>query len=417
MAVALAIQHWSPYLLGRKFVVYSNQKSLRQLLQQRITTGSQQNWLAKLLGYNFEIVYKPGLENKGADALSRSLGELSSMVSMPVWLDCQALVAEVHEDELWKKKIEALQHGQIDQGDFTYRHGILYYKDRLVISNKSNWIPKLIEEFHSTPQSGHSGFYRTYRRLALNVFWIGMRRDVMKFVQNCDICQRQKYLTTAPGGLLQPLPVPAQIWEDISLDFITGLPRSKGYEAVLVVVDRLSKYSHFIPLKHPYTARTVVELFIREVVRLHGVPSSVISDRDPLFMSVFWKEFFRLQGTVLKMSTSYHPQMDGQTEVTNRCLETYLRCFIGDKPRSWVQWLSWAEYWFNTTYHESIGITPFEAVYGQKPPALVRSVPGEIRVAAVFKDLQDRDEILRQLKIHLERARERMKHQVDKRRT
>ena len=239
----------------------------------------------------------------------------------------------------------------------------------------------------------------------------------MKFLQNCDICQRQKYLTTAPGGLLQPLPVPAQIWEDISLDFITGLPRSKGYEAVLVVVDRLSKYSHFIPLKHPYTARTVVELFIREVVRLHGVPSSVISDRDSLFMSVFLKEFFRLQGTVLKMSTSYHPQMDGQTEVTNRCLETYLRCFIGDKPRSWVQWLSWAEYWFNTTYHASIDITPFEAVYGRKPPALVRSVPGEIRVAAMFKDLQDRDEILRQLKIHLERARERMKHQVDKHRT
>lgn len=205
---------------------------------------------------------------------------------------------------------------------------------------KSPWIQKLLEEFHSTPQAGHSGFYRTYRRLASNLFWKGMKEDVKQFVQACDICQRQKYSPTSPGGLLQPLPIPEQVWEDVSVDFITGLPRSRGYEAILVVVDRLTKYSNFVPLKHPYTAKGIAEIFVREVVRLHGVPKSLVSDKDPLFMSLFKKEIFKLQGTMLKMSTAYHPQTDGQTEVTNRCLETYLRCFITDQPKNWSLWLS-----------------------------------------------------------------------------
>jgi len=202
----------------------------------------------------------------------------------------------VHESSTWRKVIEDLKQ---DQG----KHGVLFFKDRLVVAETSSWIPKLMEEFHATPQGGHSGFYRTYRRLASNLFWKGMKGDIMRFVQDCDVCQRQKYLTTAPRGLLQPLPIPNQVWEDISLDFITGLPRSKGFEAILVVVDRLSKYSHFIPLRHPYTARAIAEIFVKEAIRFHGVPNSVVSDRDPLFMSLFWKEFFKLQGTTLKMST------------------------------------------------------------------------------------------------------------------
>lgn len=207
-----------------------------------------------------------------------------------------------------------------------------------------------------------------------------MKGELQKFVQACDVCQRQKYTTTSPQGLLQPLPIPTKVWSDTSLDFILGLSKSHGFDAVLVVVDRLSKYSHFIPLKHPYTAKRIDEIFVKEVVRLYGIPDSLLSDRDPLFVSLFWKELFRLRGTVLKMSSSYHPQMDGQTDVVNCCLETYLHCFALELPQTWAHWLPWAKLWYNTTYHVSTGTTPFHVVYGNSPPTIICYLEGETRV-------------------------------------
>jgi hypothetical protein len=419
MAVVLAIQHWRPYLLGRKFLVSTDQKSLKQLLQQKIVTVEQQNWTAKLLGYDFDIVYKQGKLNKGADALSRihEAGEINAMHSQIKWLQIEQVKAENQRDDRLQKIMSDIQQNLETWPGYEYKHGVLMYDGRLVLSSQSMLIPFLLEEFHSTPQGGHSGFYKTYRRLAANVYWMGMKSTIQDFVRNCDICQRQKYMATSPGGLLQPLPIPNQVWEDISIDFITGLPKSKGYEAILVVVDRLSKYVHFIPLKHPYTAKSIAEIFCKEIVKLHGIPLSIVSDRDPIFISSFWKELFKLQGTKLKMSTAYHPETDGQTEVVNRCLETYLRCFITDQPKTWVSWVHWAEYWFNTTYHSATEKTPFEIVYGRPPPVLRRWVQGETRVEAVQRDLIDRDEVLRQLRNQLLRAQEKMKLQADKKRS
>ena len=149
-------------------------------------------------------------------------------------------------------------------------------------------------------------------------------------------------LTTSPNGLLQPLRIPSQIWTDIALDFTDGLPPSHSYTVILVVVDRLSKCGHFLPLSHPYTAVKVAELFFNNILRLHGLSTSIVSDRDTAFTSKFWQELFKLQGTKLHMSSSYHPQSDGQTEVLNRTLEIYLRCFAAEKPKSWSRWLALA---------------------------------------------------------------------------
>lgn len=144
----------------------------------------------------------------------------------------------------------------------------------------------------------------------------------------------------------------------------------------------------------------------------HGI----VTDRDPLFCRSFWKELFKATGTQLRMSSSYHPESDGQTEVLNRCLEAYLRCFVSEFPHRWAQWLAWAEYSFNTSFHSAISCTPFEAVYGRAPPSLTQFLPGEVRVQAVEQELLTRDEILKRLRYHLERAQQRMAHQANKHR-
>jgi hypothetical protein len=184
----------------------------------------------------------------------------------------------------------------------------------------------------------------------------------------------------------------------------------------MVVVDRLTKYAHFVALKHPFSAVSVAKEFVANVVRLHGIPNSIVSDRDKVFISAFWRTLFNLQGTKLCMSSSYHPQTDGQTEVVNRMLEQYLRCFAGDQPRKWVEWIPWAEFSYNTSIHSSTKMTPFEAVYGIPSPNLLTYIPGTSRVQAVDEYLRDRDTILHDLRHNLQMAQNRMKCQADQHR-
>ncbi|KZV39307.1 peroxidase 64 [Dorcoceras hygrometricum] len=335
MALVLAIQHWRPYLLGRKFLVMTDHRSLTSLMKQRVTTPDQQHWMRKLLGFEFEIRHKAGVNNGAADALSRVEGELELQgISGPEWLEIQELNAAVQQDPFLGEVTHKLVTGERNVGSYSLSNGVLLHKGKIVLPRNSVWTAKILLETHATPTGGHSGAFRTLKRAAATFFWKGMKADVAQFVAQCEVCQKHKYETTKPSGFLQPLPIPVAIWEDIALDFIVGLPKSKGFEVIMVVVDRLSKYAHFIPLKHPFTAKGVAEMFSREIAKLHGPPKSIVSDRDPIFMSNFWTEFFRLQGTLLKMSSSYHPQTDGQTEVLNRCLETYLRCFSSEQPRS-----------------------------------------------------------------------------------
>lgn len=217
-------------------------------------------------------------------------------------------------------------------------------------------------------------------------------------------------------GILLPLGIPEAIWEDISLDFVEGLPKSSRYDTILVVVDRLSKYGHFLALKHPFSAESVADVFIKEIVWLHGFPKSIVSDRDKIFMSHFWQEIFRAAGTHLHHSSAYHPQSDGQTEVVNRCLKSYLRCFCSEHPKEWSKWLSWAEYWYNTTFHISTGITPFQAVYGRIPPPLIYYENAGTSNSDLDQQLQDRDIALGILEEHLRVLQDRMKKFADRKR-
>lgn len=165
--------------------------------------------------------------------------------------------------------------------------------------------------------------------------WPKLKHFVQQYVQSCEVCQQAKVEHVKSPGLLQLLAVPDRAWKVVSLDFIEGMPKSQGKDTILVIIDKFSKYAHFLPLTHPFTALSVAQLYFSQVYKLHGLPEAIISDRDRIFTSALWQELFRLSGTQLLMSSSYHPQTDGQTERLNQCLEAFLWCSVHSCPSQW----------------------------------------------------------------------------------
>jgi len=219
-----------------------------------------------------------------------------------------------------------------------------------------------------------------------------MRKDVEHFISQCSTCQQVKYETKKPTGLLQPLPIPTAIWEDISLDFVIGLPPSQGHTAIIVVVDRFSKGAHFGALPPKYGAFKVASVFLDLMCKHHGFPRSLVSNRNPIFISQFWRKLFKICGTKLRMSTSYHPKTNGQTEVLNQVLKQYLCSFVSDKPSTWYKFLSLSEWSYNTVVHSSTGVTPFELMYGKSPPSIPHYLLGSFSIEVVDNLLASRQE-------------------------
>jgi hypothetical protein len=197
------------------------------------------------------------------------------------------------------------------------------------------------------------------------------------------------------------------------MDFVEGLPKVHGKSVILTVVDRFSKYAHFIALGHPYTAASVARAFFDNIVRLHGFPLSIVSDRDPVFTGSFWRDLFKVAGVKLRMSTAFHPQTDGQSEVVNKTIAMYLRCLTGDRPRAWVDWLPWAEYCYNAAFHSALRTTPFQVVYGRSPPPLLSYTQGTAATDAVDDLLKDREIFLSDVRERLLQAQAYAKRHYD----
>lgn len=371
------------------------------------------------MGYTFEIHYKQGKENVAADALSRVSGSqlLQLTLSQAHHGFYEKLKALWETDLVLKNLISELQVNKSLHPAYSFINGELRRRGKLVVGNDQSVKLHIFKWLHDSAIGGHSGRDSTLQRIKTLFFWPKMNSETQNYVRNCHTCQKNKYDLAAKPGLLQPLPVPAGVWESIRLDFIEGLPPSAGKHCILVVIDRLSENAHFLALSHPYTAMDVAKLYMDQVFRLHGMPKDITSDRDPTFLSDVWREMFRVHGVDLNFSTAYHPQSDGQTEVTNKTLETYLRCMVSDSPRSWSSWLPLAEWWYNTTYHSAIHSTPFEIIYGQPPPLHMPYLPGESSSPAVDRTLQKREAVIDMMKFHLLRAQNRMKQYADSRRS
>jgi transposase InsO family protein len=220
-------------------------------------------------------------------------------------------------------------------------------RGKVYVAADSPSLPAILTSAHDM---GHEGTEKILHRLRRDFFVPGAAAAVKKHVQACVVCQCNKVEHLHLAGLLQPLEVPSTIWSHIAMDFIEGFSRVNGKSVILTVVDRFSKYAHFVPLGHPYTATSVAKVFFEEIVCLHGLPKSIVSDHDPVFTSKFWIELFKLSGVKLQLTSAFHPQSDGQSEAVNKVITMYLRCLIGDRPRQWLKWLPWAEYCYNTTF-------------------------------------------------------------------
>uniref|UniRef100_A0A453DEU0 Integrase catalytic domain-containing protein n=1 Tax=Aegilops tauschii subsp. strangulata TaxID=200361 RepID=A0A453DEU0_AEGTS len=244
-----------------------------------------------------------------------------------------------------------------------------------------------------------------------------MKAQVLQYVRCCQTCQQAKPDRAASPGLLLPLPIPAQRWDLISMDFVDGLPQSSRFNCLLVIVDKRTKFAHFLPLAHPYTAASVAKLYMNQIYKIHGLPGAIVSDRDPVFTSHFWQELFRAAGTQLRLSTANHPQTDGQTERVNQCVETFLRCFTQACPRRWSFWRPLAQFWYNNAHHSAIGMTPFRAMFGYEPRHWGISANSTCSVPALQAWLDEKETVQALLQQHLNRAQQIMKHQADKKRS
>lgn len=418
LAILVAVDQWRHYLQYGEFIIYTDQKSLIHLNEQRLHTPWQQKVFTKLLGLQYRIVYKQGSTNRVADALSRrpsseSVAALSTC--RPQWLD--ALVSSYAQDPMAADLITKLSLHPDSVPHYSLSSGVLRYKNRVWLGCDSSLHSQVIATMHSSALGGHSGFPVTYSRLKQYFAWPNMKKSVREFVRACQVCQQAKPDRNRYPGLLQPLPVPTSAWEMVSLDFVEGLPRSGQFNSILVVVDKYSKFAHFIPLRHPFSALSVAKVYTDHVYKLHGMPTSLILDHDRIFTSNLWRELFGLAGVQLRMSSAYHPQTDGQTERVNQCMETYLRCFVHACPTKWSSWLSLAEFWYNTSSHSALGRSPFEVLYGHAPRHFGLDSASACAAPDLSSWLHEREVMQSLIQQHLLRAQDRMKRQADKRRS
>jgi transposase InsO family protein len=410
LAILHAVTKWKHYLWGRHFHIRTDHISLKYLLHQKMTTPAQHLWVVKLLGYDYDIEYKQGRENVPADALSKITSqELFVLTTSTISTSLMEEIRSSYEtDPIIQTIIKDLQRLANSHPHYNWVHDHLNRKGRVVVGNNRALRSQIISLFHNSALGGHSGMTVTSKTVSNLFYWKRQQKHVRQYVSECHVCQRNKHENVASPGLLQPLPISIAPFIDISMDFVEGLPKLEGKDVIMVIVDRFSKYAHCVALSHPYTAPTIARAFMDHVYKLHGTPATITSDRDPVFLSRFWKELFSNQGVNLHHSTAYHPQTDGQTEVVNKCIEHYLWCMTGDRPNQWARWLPLAEWWYNTNYHSATKMTPYEVLYGFPPPIHIPYFPKDSAVASVDEYLTTKEEVIQRVRTHLQLAQNRM---------
>lgn len=429
LAVVHALKTWRYYLDGSHFIVYTDHATLQHFPTQPNLTRRQARWMELLQEYNFTFKYKPGKDNIVPDALSRRPdhqqgGETVDLGNMSIRVD-KNLETQLRNaysvDPILGPLLESSRRAT-SSGRYFVANGLLWInaagQTRLCIPKDNAIRSMLLQDAHDSPLGGHLGFEKTYDNLRRIFYWPRLARDTKSYINSCEQCQRNKPLLQRPAGLFQPLAIPSQRWDTVSMDFIVQLPMTpRGFDAITVFVDKLSKQVHFCASHTNDTAPDVARLFFDQVFRLHGMPRSIISDRDARFTGRFWSTLMSLMGTKLNMSTAFHPQSDGQTERANRTLEEMLRSYISYHQNDWDLWLPMMEFAYNNSVHPTTGFSPFFLNYGHHPlvPASLLKPP-QTNVPAVTDFVAAQASILAQAQDAIIEAQDRQKRQADKNR-
>ena len=466
LAIIRCLEHWRPELECTDIPVkiFTNHLNLKYFMTTKELTRRQARWAEKLSEYNFKIIYQPGKQNLKADALTRMpnakpveatddrklyqnqvLLPESKFDLQPIEVDAEPeadedlaeevvsiqdqIVAGNRTDQLCTEIRTALEQNRrtcqgIGLDNCRVLNGVLWKDDRLWVPN--SMVTQLIREAHDLPASGHPGMNRTLDLLRRSYCWPKMRTTIKRYIRNCYVCRRSKAPRDRINGLLKPLPIPEQRWLDISMDFVTGVPQSDGNNAILTVIDRLSKERHYIPCwsgDGGTSTEQTVKLLLLWVFRTHGLPRSIVSDRGPQFISIIWKSLCLRLGIKAKLSTGYHPQTDGQTERANQDVERYLRSYCSYMQDDWAAWLPMAEFADNNAISPSTGQSAFFLNKGFHPCMSFDPDPTEYETtrarieAGKAEDISEHMErSLALAKQALARSRATMKEQADKHR-
>ncbi|GBG89025.1 hypothetical protein CBR_g48634 [Chara braunii] len=422
-ALYKALVHWRHYLLGRFFYLRTDHQTLEWIKTQPVLSDALKRWIEVLDQYDFKLDYLKGEYNKVVDALSRRADYLGALISEFGLSEevTRSLDEAYKEDPITMDIINKLQaKDKATTDEFVMVDGSLFLEKagfkRLVVPSGETLRSLFLGECHDA--TGHFGYKKTSANLVQRFWWPNMLDDVKKYVETCQVCQRDKPRTHAPLGLIKPLHIPAGPRQSISMDFMDTLATSKnGKTHIFVIVDRFTKYARLIAM--PETARIEHVIKLDKWVRDFGLPKTIVSDRDVKFTSEMWKKAAEQMGNQLQMTSGNHPEANGQAEQMNRVVQHLLRHYIKPNQDDWDEKLPLVVSLYNNVVHNTIGASPNQLHLGWKPRSALDFLLPENRIAATHGTIEfgvQYEKLLQQTVKHIKKSQEVMIVSENKRR-